>query len=338
MAKVKNIIVTGSAGFIGFHLSLSLLKDGYNVIGIDSIDDYYSTKLKIRRLRMLEKFPNYKHLKIKVENPDLTNQIDQQDLFAIVHLAAQAGVRYSIEHPDKYFDSNISGSYNIIKLAKERQVNHLLLASTSSVYGANEELPFGENQKADTQISFYAATKKAMETMSHSYSHMFRTPTTIFRFFTVYGPWGRPDMALYKFAKAMKDGTQIDVYNHGNMERDFTYIDDLVTSISKLINVPPVSGHPISDIDSLSPVAPWRVVNIGNSKPVPLMNYIKCLEKNLGIEANKNYMPLQMGDVPKTSAQTELLNSLIDYVPGTTIEDGVRQFCQWFEEYNNSKH
>lgn len=333
MPEVKTIIVTGSAGFIGFHLSLKLLTDGCHVIGIDIIDDYYSKELKNQRLKILEEFPNYKHLKVRVEDPDLSDQIEKLDFFAIVHLAAQAGVRYSIDHPDKYFESNISGSYNIIKLAKERRVNHLLLASTSSVYGANKDLPFGEGQKADLQISFYAASKKAMETMSHSYSHIFKIPTTVFRFFTVYGPWGRPDMALYKFAKAIKEGAPIDVFNLGNMERDFTYIDDLVTSIDKLMNVPPVSGHPISAIDSLSPVAPWRVVNIGNAKPVPLMDYISCLEQNLGTEAIKNFMPLQVGDVPKTSAKTDLLRSLIDYVPDTTIDIGIKQFCLWFEDH-----
>lgn len=332
--NTKYIIVTGAAGFIGFHLSLNLLKQGCNIIGIDFIDDYYSVELKLDRLKILQKYPNYEHVKMNINNPELIEVIGKRKIFSIIHLAAQAGVRYSIDHPDKYFEANIKGSYNIINIAKICSVDHLMLASTSSVYGVNENLPFDECQKTDHQISFYAATKKSMETISHSMSHTFDIPTTVFRFFTVYGPWGRPDMALYKFAKAIKASRPIDIYNYGEMRRDFTYIDDLIQAIDKLIYLPPEKGNAVSKFDSLSPVAPWRVVNIGNSKPVSLMEYIECLEKNLGCVAIKNFMPMQSGDVKATYAQNQLLNSLIQFTPSTDIEFGVRKFSEWFLEHN----
>ena len=330
----KKILVTGSAGFIGFHLSRSLLKKGLTIIGVDAITDYYDIQLKNNRLKILKKFENFFE-----EN---LNLIDQDALFRIfekykptivIHLAAQAGVRYSIDNPRSYLESNIIGTFNILEAVKNGDINHTLIASTSSAYGANKEMPFDENQKADYQMSFYAASKKTCEVISHSYSHIHNLPITNFRFFTVYGPWGRPDMALFKFVKAMHEQKPINIYNNGEMKRDFTYIDDLVKGINLLIDCIPQKGKRISENDSLSPVAPWRVVNIGNSKVQNLMDFIREIERNLNCNSKKNYLPMQKGDVKETWANCDLLKDLTGFIPETNIEKGIKNFCDWYKDY-----
>ena len=253
----------------------------------------------------------------------------------IVHLAGQAGVRYSLENPRAYLDSNLVGTFNVMEAARRLKVEHLLMASTSSVYGANEDMPFAETDKADTALTFYAATKKANESMAHSYAHLWDLPTTMFRFFTVYGPYGRPDLALFKFVDAILDGRPIDIYNHGNMHRDFTYVTDLVRGIRLLIDTPPVrpDNRKVPEGDSLSPVAPYRIVNIGNSDKVRLLDFVEAIEEELGQKAIRNYMPMQMGDVPATWANAELLKTLTGYKPQTDIKDGIREFVAWFRDY-----
>ena len=325
------IIITGSAGFIGFHLAERLLQQGHTVIGIDAVTDYYDPNLKIARLNILRKYVNFFNKKMLLEGPEfqeIHKEFPKIDI--IVHLAAQAGVRYSIENPHTYVSSNLVGTHSVLELARIHSVDHLLMASTSSVYGANTEMPFNERQKTDHQLSFYAATKKSNEVMAHSYSHVFNIPTTMFRFFTVYGPWGRPDMALYKFANNMIKGIPIDVYNNGEMERDFTYVADLVKSISLLIGCKPQKDKVVGRQDSLSPVAPFRVVNIGNSNPVQLMAYIDELENALNIKAKKNMLPMQVGDVKSTNADTTLLKDLTGFIPDTDIKVGVSEFVKWF--------
>ena len=338
----KNVLITGCAGFIGFHLSKLLLENGYVVTGVDAITDYYDVGLKKARLGLLEKFNNFHFEKMRIETDEFLNTFSNKSrIDLIIHLAAQAGVRHSIENPREYVDTNLVGSFNVLEIAKNHEVQHLLMASTSSVYGSNTEMPFGELQKCDTQMSFYAATKKANEAMSHSYSHIHHIPTTMFRFFTVYGPWGRPDMALFKFAKNIIGGLPIDIYNHGKMERDFTFVSDLVEAIRRLIDAPPQklgerSLKKLPD-DSMSDVAPWRVVNIGNSDPVQLMTYVAALEAALGIKAVKNFMPMQQGDVPATFANTSLLQQLTGFKPNTSVEDGVAKFVEWYLSFNAVK-
>lgn len=329
----RTALVTGSAGFIGFHTSLALLKSGWTVIGLDGMTDYYDVSLKERRKALLEGYPTFTAVDGMLEAAGLV-----RDLFethkpdAVIHLAAQAGVRYSIDAPRSYVESNLVGTFEILEAARAFPPQHLLMASTSSVYGANTEMPYQETVKADTQMSFYAATKKANEAMAHSYAHLYGLPTTMFRFFTVYGPWGRPDMALFKFTKAMLSGEAIDVYNHGKMQRDFTYIDDLVRGIVRLIDAVP-GDQPVGDSDSLSPVAPFRVVNIGNAQPVELMEFIRAIEVALGQEAKMNMMPIQPGDVPATWADTDLIRSLIGEIGTTDIKDGVAKFVAWYREF-----
>lgn len=331
------VLITGSAGFIGFHLSKLLLSQGFIVHGFDGMTDYYDVNLKKHRQALLEEWPQYTSTKGMLEDIELLDTV-ASDFHpdVIVHLAAQAGVRYSLEHPRSYIESNITGTFNVMEISKKLAVKHLLMASTSSVYGANTQMPFFENEKADTPLTIYAATKKANEAMAHSYASLWEIPTTMFRFFTVYGPWGRPDMALFKFTKAMLNDEPIDVYNFGKMKRDFTYVDDLVKSIRLLIDVIPQTiknrNIPLVD-DSLSPVAPYRIVNIGNSKMVELLDFIVAIEKHLGIEAKKNMMPMQMGDVPATWADTKLLEELIGYCPDTNFEDGVKAFVDWYLKY-----
>ena len=333
----SSVLITGTAGFIGFHLARLLLSKGYQVIGIDGMTDYYDVSLKQRRHQMLKQSAGFTAHETMLEDEKTLHDICQQhrpDI--IIHLAAQAGVRYSIENPRSYVDSNLIGSFNVLEAARQFDIKHLLMASTSSVYGANTDMPFAETQPCDTQMSFYAATKKASEAMAHAYAHIHEVPITMFRFFTVYGPWGRPDMALFKFTRAMLEGEAIDVYNHGNMQRDFTYIDDLVEGIHRLIAMIPASVDDRAEGlagDSLSPVAPWRVVNIGNSAPVELMAYIEALEDALGITAEKNMMDMQPGDVPATWADTRLLNALTGFTPSTTVKDGVAHFVAWYRDY-----
>ncbi len=334
---MTRVLITGTAGFIGFHLAKLLLADGIQVHGYDGMTDYYDVKLKQKRHAMLLQSEGFSVTEGMLEDEALLWSVAEEfKPDVIVHLAAQAGVRYSLENPRAYLDSNVIGTFNVMEAARKLEVRHLLMASTSSVYGANEDMPFTETEKADTQLTIYAATKKANESMAHAYAHLWTLPTTMFRFFTVYGPWGRPDLALFKFVDAILDGRPIDIYNHGNMHRDFTYVGDLVWGIRLLIDTPPVrpaSAEDIEDGDSLSPVAPFRVVNIGNSEKVRLLDFVDAIEDELGIKAKRNYMDMQPGDVPATWANAELLQRLTGYRPQTDIRDGIRDFVTWFRDY-----
>ena len=334
---MRKVFVTGSAGFIGFHLSNLLLKEGFQVVGFDGMTDYYDVRIKERRHQMLLQNEHFSaHVGMLEDFEALHGLMLAEKPDFIVHLAAQAGVRYSLENPRAYLDANIIGTFNIMECARELAVDHLLMASTSSVYGANEEMPFDELERVETPMTFYAATKKANESMAHSYAHLWNLPTTMFRFFTVYGPWGRPDMALFKFTKGILDGTPIDIYNHGEMYRDFTFVTDLVRGIRLLIDAAPERPETKDDIaegDSLSPVAPFRVVNIGNSDKVKLTDFIDEIERQCGKEANRNYMDMQKGDVPATWANADLLKSLTGYKPETDFREGIRQFVEWYRAY-----
>ncbi|MDC0120706.1 GDP-mannose 4,6-dehydratase [Amylibacter sp.] len=331
-------LVTGAAGFIGYHISRRLLDEGWRVVGVDCMSDYYDVSLKERRESMLLQSPSYRSVHAKVEEPSLLLKLfrDEQPV-VVIHLAAQAGVRYSIENPRAYLESNIIGTFELLEAAKAHPPSHMLIASTSSAYGANEKMPYSETDKADYQMSFYAATKKSTENMAHSYAHLFGMPITMFRFFTVYGPWGRPDMALFKFTKNILAGEKIDVFNRGDMKRDFTYISDLVSGIRGLIDAPPLSfdaiGQQNFSYDSKSPVAPFRVVNIGNSASVHLTEFIMAIEKSLGLKAKRNLMPMQPGDVPETLADTSLLEHLTGYKPKTPVEEGINHFVKWYKDY-----
>lgn len=334
---MRKVLVTGSAGFVGFHLSRLLLDEGFSVVGYDGLTDYYDVRLKEQRHQMLEESEHFVAKVGMLEDFETLRALARTERpDVIVHLAAQAGVRYSLENPRAYVDSNLIGTFHVMEIARELGVDHLLMASTSSVYGANEDMPFAETQKVDTPLTFYAATKKANEMMGHSYAHLWNLPITMFRFFTVYGPWGRPDMALFKFTKGILDGTPIDIYNNGEMYRDFTFVTDLVRAIRLLIDTPPVRPHSKDDIvagDSLSPVAPFRVINIGNSDKVNLLDFIDAIESECGREAVRNLLPMQMGDVPATWADASLLKRLTGYEPGTDFRDGVRAFVTWYREY-----
>jgi len=334
---MRKVLVTGSAGFIGFHLSQLLLDEGFAVVGYDAMTDYYDVRIKERRHQMLLQNQHFSAHVGLLEDFDRLHALclaERPDV--IVHLAAQAGVRYSIENPRAYIDANIVGTFNLMECARELAVDHLLMASTSSVYGANEDMPFDERQKADTQLTLYAATKKATESMGHSYAHLWSLPTTMFRFFTVYGPWGRPDMALFKFTKGILEGTPIDIYNHGKMFRDFTYVTDLVRAIRGLIDAVPVRPESAADIpewDSLSPAAPFRVVNIGNNDKVRLEDFVDAIEAECGKPAIRNYMDMQQGDVPATWADATLLENLTGYRPQTDVREGIRRFVAWYRDY-----
>ena len=340
-------LVTGSAGFIGFHCCQRLLQDGYDVVGLDAMTDYYDVSLKEARHAMLAEHATFRAVIGAVETPELMMSLMAETRpDVVIHLAAQAGVRYSIDNPRSYLESNLVGTFEVLEAARAFPPRHMLLASTSSAYGSNTDMPYRETQKADHQMSFYAATKKATENMAHSYAHLYDLPVTMFRFFTVYGPWGRPDMALFKFARAILADEPIEIYNHGEMKRDFTYIDDLVTAIRLLIDaIPPRpaaapaaadgdrDGGGGGNGDSLSPVAPWRVVNIGNSQAVQLMDYIAALETALGREAQKTFLPMQAGDVPATCADTTLLTKLTGFSPNTSVTEGVARFVDWYLPY-----
>lgn len=297
----RKALVTGSAGFIGYHLCQRLLAEGFAVTGIDAMSAYYDVTLKQRRHQMLLQHPGFTAHEGRIEEPGrMAGLVSAGAPGVIVHLAAQAGVRYSIDAPRSYVESNLIGTFEVLEAARAHPPEHLLIASTSSAYGANTAMPYAETDKADTQMSFYAATKKATESMAHSYAHLYAIPTSMFRFFTVYGPWGRPDMALFKFTKAILSGEPIDVYNHGDMQRDFTYVDDLVEGICRLIDVAPQTCSAVLPGDSLSPVAPFRVVNIGNGAPVRLLDFIEAIEAATGRRAVCNMLPMQPGDVPAT--------------------------------------
>lgn len=330
----RTALVTGSSGFIGFHLCQKLLDDGFRVVGIDNLSDYYDVALKQRRQSILLQNPNFRVINDNIEAPGLMMSLFAEETpDVIIHLAAQAGVRYSIDNPRAYLESNIVGTFEILEAARAYPPAHMLLASTSSAYGANTVMPYQETVKADHQMSFYAATKKATEAMAHSYAHLYHLPVTMFRFFTVYGPWGRPDMALFKFTKAILNGDPIDVYNHGDMKRDFTYVTDLVEGIRLLIDAAPERLDEVPEGDSLSPVAPWRVVNIGNSDSVQLTDFIAAIEDATGKTATRNMMPMQAGDVPATWADASLLQTLTGYKPQTNVRDGVQAFVDWYRDY-----
>ena len=338
--KQKIALVTGAAGFIGYHISKRLLGEGWRVVGLDCMSDYYDVSLKERRESKLLQYASYRSINEKVETHNvLLDLFKEERPNVVIHLAAQAGVRYSFENPRAYLESNINGTFELLEAARAYPPEHMLLASTSSAYGANDDMPYREIVKADHQMSFYAATKKSTENMAHSYAHLFNLPITMFRFFTVYGPWGRPDMALFKFTKAILNGEPIDVYNHGDMSRDFTYIDDLVHGMRLLMDAIPegrnLSDEKVGTIDSKSEVAPFRVVNIGNSQPTQLLDFIYAIERSIGIEAVKNLMPMQAGDVPATWADTALLHKLTGYKPNMELSEGVQNFVNWYRDYYN---
>ena len=333
---MRKVLITGTAGFIGFHLARLLLDDGFRVQGYDGMSDYYDLRLKQRRHQILLQNPHFSTTEALLQDRDTLDLVaDGFQPEIIVHLAAQAGVRYSLEAPRAYIDSNVIGTFNVMEVARRLQVQHLLMASTSSVYGANAAMPCAETDKADSQLTIYAATKKATESMGHAYAHLWGIPTTMFRFFTVFGPWGRPDMALFRFVEAMLDDRPIDIYNHGEMYRDFTYVTDLVRAIRLLIDVvPPLPGtaEPVEG-DSLSNAAPYRVVNIGNSEMVKLLDFVEAIEACLGRKAQRNYMPMQRGDVHATWADASLLRRLTGYAPQTDVKDGIEAFVAWYRQY-----
>tara|TARA_B100000900_G_C20595096_1_gene723087 strand:+ start:1036 stop:2043 length:1008 start_codon:yes stop_codon:yes gene_type:complete len=329
------ILITGSSGFIGFHLTKLLLENKHSVHGYDSMNNYYDVKLKKARLNILKEYNNFSFTKATLEDKKKLNFIFKKFKPKIViHLAAQAGVRYSIDKPKVYLDSNIMGTFNIIEASNKLKVKHLIMASSSSVYGANKNIPFKEIDKTDSQLSIYAATKKANESMAHAYANIWKIPITMLRFFTVYGPWGRPDMALFKFTKGILENKKIDIYNKGKMYRDFTYIDDITNVIKLLINKIP-NNKKLNKYrnDSLSPVAPFRILNIGNTKKVFLLDFIKQIEKELSKKAKRNYMPLQRGDVKETLSNTNLSKQITGYKPRTNYKLGIKKFIKWYKDY-----
>ena len=336
--KKNYIIITGAAGFIGFSVSKKLLERGENIVGIDNHNNYYDPSLKDSRLKILQTYSNYKHYKVDLVDQKIINNIFENfKPKKVINLAAQAGVRYSIENPLAYINSNVLGFANILENCRQFQVEHLVYASTSSVYGANTSMPFSENMSANHPLSVYAASKKSNELMAHSYSHLFELSTTGLRFFTVYGPWGRPDMALFKFTKAILDEKPIDVFNFGKHSRDFTYIDDIVEGVIKILDQPAKKNLNWNSKkpDPASSMSPWTIYNIGNNKPVQLMDYIEALEKTLGKKAKINFLPLQQGDVSNTYANVDNLISKINYKPSTTINIGISNFVKWYKEYYN---
>lgn len=331
------ILVTGAAGFIGFHLAQRLMQAGRSVVGLDNINDYYDPKLKEARLDVLRNDPRFSFVKL-----DLTDRAGMEKLFVtgrfpvVIHLAAQAGVRYSIDHPHAYADANLEGFLNLLEGCRHGGCKHLLFASSSSVYGNNAKLPFSVHDNVDHPISLYAASKKANELMAHSYSHLYRLPATGLRFFTVYGTWGRPDMALYIFAKAIVEGGTIRLFNHGKMQRDFTYVDDVTEAIARLIDKPP-QGDPNWSADSPDPAtsaAPWRVYNIGNNRPEELLHVVDVLEKEFGRKAKRELVAMQPGDVPATYADVDDLMRDVGFRPSTSIEDGIKRFAAWYRDYH----
>ncbi len=336
MGAINSILVTGSAGFIGFHLSKRLLEEGFEVIGIDSINDYYEVSLKESRNEMLSQFSNYTFYKQDLTDGDKLKKVfTKHTISRVVNLAAQAGVRYSITHPHAYLSSNITVFLNILEECRHHNVGHLIYASSSSVYGANTTMPFSVNQTVDHPISLYAATKKSNELMAHTYASSFGLPATGLRFFTVYGPWGRPDMALFLFTKAILNNEPIDVFNYGKMKRDFTYVSDAVEGIYRLMDHIPEGDKNWNsdDPDPATSFAPFNVFNIGNGKPVELMDLISAIENELGEKAKINYLPIQTGDVPATFADTSALKKAVGYQPDTTVKVGVKNFVNWYKEY-----
>lgn len=337
--STKRFLVTGTAGFIGYHLAERLLERGDEVVGVDNLNDYYDVRLKKARLERLERHSSHRFEKI-----DLVDGSALQRLFSevrpqvVVNLAAQAGVRYSLTNPHAYVDSNLVGFVNVLEACRHTGVEHLVYASSSSVYGANTSVPFSVHNNVDHPLSLYAATKKANELMAHTYSHLYRLPTTGLRFFTVYGPWGRPDMALFLFTKAILEGRSIDVFNHGDMQRDFTYIDDIVEGVVRTADSParPSAGWTGSDPDPATSTAPYRIYNIGNNQPVQLMRLIELLEAELGMVAQKHFLPMQPGDVPSTFADVDALVRDVGFRPGTPLQVGIQRFVRWYREFYGS--
>ncbi|UFW47068.1 MULTISPECIES: NAD-dependent epimerase [Bradyrhizobium] len=332
----QKILVTGAAGFIGFHVAQRLASAGREVVGLDIVNDYYDPTLKEARLRVLEKLPSFRFVRMDLADRNAMAPFFAESRFShVVHLAAQAGVRYSLENPHAYVDANLQGFMNILEGCRHTQCRHLLYASSSSVYGSNQKLPFSVHDNVDHPISLYAASKKANELMAHSYSHLFSLPTTGLRFFTVYGPWGRPDMAMFIFAKAIVEGRPIKLFNHGQMSRDFTYVDDVVEAIVRLIDRPPVSGQwaPTDAPDPSCSAAPWKIYNIGNNRPEQLMDVVALLEKELGRVAAKEMLPMQPGDVPATYADVDDLMRDVDFRPATSAEEGIGKFVKWYRSY-----
>ena len=336
MSSLQKILVTGAAGFIGFHLTQKIVRLGYSITGIDSLDDYYDVSLKNARLDILKKLPDFTFRQADLSDAKTINQLfSTGDFSCVINLAAQAGVRYSLINPHAYLQSNLHGFLNILEACRHNKTGHLIYASSSSVYGANKKMPFSTHHNVDHPISLYAASKKANELMAHTYSSLYNLPTTGLRFFTVYGPWGRPDMALFLFTKAILEGKPIDVYNHGKMRRDFTYVDDIVEAISRLI---PKVPKPDSNWSGLTPnpsssFAPYRLYNIGNNKPVELLKFIEVIEEKTGKKAIKNFMSIQDGDVPETYADVDDLMREVDFKPSTPIEAGVGKFVDWYRDY-----
>ena len=330
---MTTILVTGAAGFIGYHVAHQLLQQGHDVIGIDNLNDYYDVQLKRDRLAQLRPYNRFTFRRVDVADRAAMNSLfTRYEPEQVVHLAAQAGVRYSIKNPHAYADSNLVGFVNVLEGCRHHHVQHLVFASSSSVYGANRQLPYAVEQNVDHPISLYAATKKANELMAHSYSHLYGLPVTGLRFFTVYGPWGRPDMAPFKFTKAIAEGRTIDVYNYGRMRRDFTYIDDIVEGVLRtLVQAPQPGQNPILALNNSS--APYRIYNIGNGRPVQLMRFVEMIENTLGITARKNMMPMQPGDVLETCADVEALKVAVGFQPKTTLEKGIPQFVDWYQAY-----
>ncbi len=345
---MKKVLVTGSAGFIGFHTALRLLKDGYNVVGLDNINDYYDVELKYGRLKESginkesvewgkatgsDKYGKYRFVRLDLEdNLSILELFEKEKFDYVVHLGAQAGVRYSLVNPQAYMDSNLKGFLSILEACRKYPVKHMVYASTSSVYGANKNMPFSEHHNVDHPVNLYAASKKANEVMAHSYAHLYDVPVTGLRFFTVYGPWGRPDMAVFLFTKAITENKPVKVFNNGNMSRDFTYIDDIVEGVCRLMLKPPEKNHSFDMMhpDPAGSYAPYRIFNIGNSKPEKLMDFIKAIEDALGKKAEKTFMPMQPGDVPETYADVSELDKLVGYKPNTPIKEGIRKFVDWY--------
>jgi UDP-glucuronate 4-epimerase len=333
----RSVLVTGAAGFIGFHVAQRLLSDGRKVVGLDIVNDYYDPKLKEARLEILKLDPNFTFVKLDLTDRAAMKSLFEQHRFPIViHLAAQAGVRYSLENPHAYIDANMEGFANVLEGCRHNACKHLLFASSSSVYGANTKLPFSTQDNVDHPISLYAASKKANELMAHAYSHLYRIPATGLRFFTVYGPWGRPDMAMFIFAKAIVGGTPIKLFNHGRMRRDFTYVDDVTEAIFRLLDRPP-QGDPNWSGDRPDPAtsaAPWKIYNIGNNHPEQLMNVVSLLEREFGRDAIKEMLPMQPGDVLATYADIDDLARDVGFRPSTSIEDGIIRFAKWYRDYH----
>jgi len=346
-----NILVTGTAGFIGYHTVLKLMDKGVRITGIDGINDYYDVNLKFDRLSRTgidrnsvkynasvksSSYDNYTFIKLNLEDRESMNKLFEKERFThVCHLAAQAGVRYSIENPYAYIDSNINGFINILECCRNHKVEHLVYASSSSVYGLNEKIPFSTSDNVDHPVSLYAATKKSNELMAHAYSHLYRIPVTGLRFFTVYGPWGRPDMAYFSFTKAISEGKSINIFNNGDMMRDFTYIDDIVEGVVRVIDIIPAgdSGWTGKNPDPSSSKAPYKVYNIGNNNPVKLLDFVKVIEKELGVEAEKKFLPMQAGDVYATYADVDDIVKNIGFKPSTSIEEGMKRFIEWYKRY-----